>query len=628
MKFFQCLIFVAFLHRNVCVVCDKSYKKYNITINNFENPLSKIMRNITNDFYSVRSHQVIITRSAENDKSKIIQAGIVNDALYRIDDGILIRLEGCSKKYFKTLRYYNIFFVDSYQSFRQILNGNSDKTFDFSGYYTVVLTNVQKNYTDIITRILKDCWELYIVNVNVVSYDPYNRERAFVHTYFPYTPEHCNQVKPVITGVFTDNTFVQNATIFPSKVDNFHKCNLTIGTLDFEPYVMITSLDNGSHYLNGFEGFIVRALSKRLNFSTIIKTHRELWGIVNGANSTGLYGMLYRSEVNFTIGAFPSSDAFDGSVSSTIAYFITPLILTIPPGRPYSAMEKLFFPFQLSFWICLSACFIVSAVIVSITKFIKPQKRAFIIGQGNSIPFNNTINIFLGGALSMTPSRNFARFLMMLWVLISIVLRGSYQGALFRFLKSQNNVSIVDTLPKMIEEDFKIYGDEGVAMYFTSQSLYGSMFTLIDAADIDTYRLKTLDQDFKGALVDTALTVSYLNDKYATKKIRFVVSKYEVVQFYIAIIMRQHSYLKDPFNRELWRYLEHGLIHHWYSLYLNPKNLKTVSDRSAPKALNLSELSGVFTIYQILIGFSLLVFVLEVLSTKSRYLRRIFNFLN
>uniref|UniRef100_A0A3F2ZEN0 Uncharacterized protein n=1 Tax=Phlebotomus papatasi TaxID=29031 RepID=A0A3F2ZEN0_PHLPP len=626
MKILQCLIVVAFLYRNKCV-CDRNDKKYNITIVNFENPLSKIMTTIINEFYSVESHQVIITREAENDRSRIIQAGIINEVLYEIDDRILVRLEGCSSKDHNILHYYNIFFVDTYQSFREIIKANSSEKFDFSGYYTVVLTNVQKNYTDIITRILNDCWELYIVNVNVVSYDPYNIQRAFVHTYFPYTYQHCGQVKPVITGVFKNNSFLRNITIFPNKVDNFHKCNLTIGTLDYEPFIMITTLGDGTHYLNGFEGFIARALSKRLNFSTIIKTHYERWGIVDGLNSTGLCGMLYRSEVNFTIGAFPASDAYDSSISSTITYFITPLILIIPPGSPIGAMEKLLFPFQLSSWTCLSACFILSAIVVSITKFIKPQTRAFIIGQGNNIPFTNTINIFLGGTLSMTPRRNFARFLMMLWILCSIVLRGSYQGALFRFLKSQKNVSIVDTLPKMIEKDVKIYGDEGVAMYFTSESLYGSMFTLIDAADIDAYRLKTLDQNFKGALVDTALTVAYLNDKYVTKNIRFSVSKHEVVQFYIGILMRQYSYLKVPFNRELWRFLEHGLIHHWYSLYLDPNNLKTVSDGNVPKALNLNELGGVFAIYLFLVGFSLLVFTLETLSTKSKFLKRIFGFL-
>lgn len=175
---------------------------------------------------------------------------------------------------------------------REILKGNSSEKFDFSGYYTVVLTNIQRNYTDIITRILNDCWQLYIVNVNVISYDPYNIERAFVHTYFPYTPQHCGQVKPVITGVFKKNSFVRNITIFPNKVANFHKCNLTIGTLDYEPFIMITTLGNGNHYLNGFEGFIARALSKRLNFSIIVKTHQERWGIVDGKNSTGLSGMV------------------------------------------------------------------------------------------------------------------------------------------------------------------------------------------------------------------------------------------------------------------------------------------------------------------------------------------------
>lgn len=151
------------------------------------------------------------------------------------------------------------------------------------------MTNIQNNSLDVVTRILKDCWELYIVNVNVVTYDPSNLHRAFMYTYFPYAPNHCGLVKPVITGIFESplNTFVNDVKIFPSKVDNFHGCNLTVGTFDVPPYVILNKQENGTYFLDGFEGIMIRILSKRLNFSMIVKQPQGRWGKFNFENSTG-----------------------------------------------------------------------------------------------------------------------------------------------------------------------------------------------------------------------------------------------------------------------------------------------------------------------------------------------------
>uniref|UniRef100_A0A3F2ZEL8 Uncharacterized protein n=1 Tax=Phlebotomus papatasi TaxID=29031 RepID=A0A3F2ZEL8_PHLPP len=624
-----CYIFsLILLLKNGCIICQSGNKSQYLEVK-FGNSLSKITSWIIIEFYSVKSPEVLIINTSENHKSHVNQLGIINEVLYATKGRTLVQLaEDHSKLQRNVSQFYNIFFIDSYKSFSKILHGNLSSTFDFMGYYTIVMTNVQNNSQDIVTRILKDCWELYIVNVHVVTYDTYNLHRALMYTYFPYTPNHCGLVKPVITGIFEENTFVSDVEIFPSKVSNFHGCNLTVGTFNVPPYVILKKQEDGDYFLDGFEGIMIRILSNRLNFSMIVKQPKGRWGNFNFENSTGAKLLLYKGEVNFTLGGFSLAFSLNDSLLYTTAHLTTHLTVMIPPGRPLTPIEKLFLPFDLNTWSCLSVCFIVSAIVVSVTKFIMPQRRDFIFGRANNSPFINAINVFLGGSLYDTPRRNFARFLLMLWILLSLVLRSSYQGALFKFLKSQNNVSVVDTLPKMLKNGFKIYGVEEMSVYFTLMKDYGSMYEVINSKDTDAYRFKTLDSSFKGGVAVTITTVARLNDNFFGQNIRFRTIKEKVAPVFISIGLRPHSYLKHPFETELQIYKESGLIDQWLSKFYNPRSLKVIPDQNIPQPLTLHQLSGIFVVYLILITLSFLIFLLEVLSKKSQVFEVLCNFLN
>uniref|UniRef100_A0A3F2ZEM3 Putative ionotropic receptor ligand binding domain-containing protein n=1 Tax=Phlebotomus papatasi TaxID=29031 RepID=A0A3F2ZEM3_PHLPP len=627
MKSYKYLIIILAIYYKV-KTCSTSDNKYNFTIPKFENSLSKLLEFIIVDFYSIHSRQITITRAASNHENYIDQSGIINEVLYHVEDQIPVRLEGYEAHVPVFTRFYNVFIVDSYESFRKIIDGVSKESFDFTGYYTVVLTNIERNYTDVVGKILHDCWNMYIINVNIVTYDPYNAKRAYMLTYFPYSPTHCGQVKPVITGVFEQETFRKNLTIFPEKVNNFHGCNLTVGTFQFEPYMIIIPLGHDRYHFSGFEGILTSVMSQRLNFSLILKTSDERWGKVEGDNSTGMSRMLLRGETNFSLGSFAASFSHYGYFSSSIPYHATPLALLIPPGRAHSNMEKLFLPMRYIIWSFLSAIFIISAIVVAIAKFIKPRRRAFIFGQRNNYPYINTINVFLGGSVAETPGRNFARFLLMLWILLSIVVRSSYQGALFGFLKEQKNVTIVDTFPKMLQEGYRIYGVEGTRKYFASMTEYKSMFVVASAQEVDELREKTANVDFKAAVVTPALIAAYMNEKHIKDNIRYRISKERIIQLYICIYMRKYSYLKEPFDKELWKYMESGLIHRWSSIYYNYKFLKEPPVRKIPKPLCLDQLTGIFMAFVILIGFSFFIFLLEVFSQKSGCVRKFCNFVN
>uniref|UniRef100_A0A3F2ZDG0 Putative ionotropic receptor ligand binding domain-containing protein n=1 Tax=Lutzomyia longipalpis TaxID=7200 RepID=A0A3F2ZDG0_LUTLO len=407
-----------------------SEKTYKFPKEKFGNPLAKLLSSILIDFYSENSIEVDITRSAEDQKNQFIQSGILNEVLCDVNAKIPVRLEDYKLTRERYPRIFNIFIVDSYQSFRRILYTNKTDAFDYRGFYTVVLTSLHQNYTELVRRILQDCWDFYIINVNVITYDPSDSEKAFMYTYFPYTPDHCGKVKPIIYEIFSKEFFRKKNEIFPDKVGNFYGCNLTIGTFDFPPYMMIHHLENGTLF-SGFEGVVTRVLGKRLHFSLTLKTCNDRWGRVEGENSTGLSGMILRGEINFTLGAFSFSFSHYGMMDSSIPYHATPLTLLVPPGKPYTPMQKLLLPLRYIIWSCLGACFVISAIVVSFAKILAPHRRTFIFGPGNHYPFINTINVFLGGSLSVVPRRNFARYILILWIFMSLVIRSSYQGTLF-----------------------------------------------------------------------------------------------------------------------------------------------------------------------------------------------------
>lgn len=142
-------------------------------------------------------------------------------------------------------------------------------TYEYVGYYTVVLTQHYTDAQETIRKILGDCWSLYIANAIVLAPSE-DYQIVYIFTYFPYTPEHCEHVEPVINDYFVNGSCTRNATIFPDKLQNLHKCPLKMSLYDFPPFMMLKPLPNESYYIDGIEGTIIRVLSQRLNFTPIV----------------------------------------------------------------------------------------------------------------------------------------------------------------------------------------------------------------------------------------------------------------------------------------------------------------------------------------------------------------------
>lgn len=157
----------------------------------------------------------------------------------------------------------------------------SEQSFDYTGFYLIVLTDDKDNQYHGIHSIFQDCWQLYIANVNVLTTFS-SESSAILYTYFPYTKERCEDTHPVVLNYFAGDKFVSDS-IYPDKFRNFYKCPLTLATYHIPPYMILTPMQNGSyHTTDGIDGITFRVISQQLNFTPIIRVPAEKSNTVTG----------------------------------------------------------------------------------------------------------------------------------------------------------------------------------------------------------------------------------------------------------------------------------------------------------------------------------------------------------
>lgn len=152
----------------------------------------------------------------------------------------------------------------------------------------------------------------------------------------------------------------------------------------------------------------------------------------------------------------PSRDQY---MLASETYVQAALGFAILPSYDVSTpLEKLLAPFTLHLWESTSLLVALAVTIILITKKMTRRRRHFIIGGYlNRTPILNMWNTFLGGGIGNPRFararylKTFARSLLMIWLIGSLILRGSYQGALYDFLQRETLSSPFDTISKINE---------------------------------------------------------------------------------------------------------------------------------------------------------------------------------
>lgn len=249
------------------------------------------MGNIMNRFYNKQTNTIFILHQSSEAAPKTYELkplDVLGEIIRNEEDLAYVVEEHTALHSIGYSRSFNIFIVDNYNSFRQVYLHSylarsskvafdfrniflemSSMTHDFTGYYTIILTEHSDDCEETVTKIFQDCWSLYIANAIILT-PTEDYETIVLYTYFPYTAYHCGVVEAVVYDYFENNAFTLNSRIFPDKFRNFHQCPIRMSTYSLPPFMILQPQPDGTIQADGIEGSMFQAMAERLNFTPIV----------------------------------------------------------------------------------------------------------------------------------------------------------------------------------------------------------------------------------------------------------------------------------------------------------------------------------------------------------------------
>jgi hypothetical protein len=215
--------------------------------------------------------------------------------------------------------------------------------------------------------------------------------------------------------------------------------------------------NEGEKEFSGRDIELITALARILNF-TIEFTSVEAQGyiLVNGT-AVRQFKALLEGEADITISDWWLKENRLKFFDATSSYISDNLIFVVPPGRKLTALEKLVYPFDGPSWTILISFILIGVAVIFIIKKHSKTIQNFVFGRGVQSNSFNLLRVFLEVSLTKLPGRNFARYLLMCFVIYSLVIRTVYQASFYELMKTQKSHEEIKTMDEVIKSGFPIY---------------------------------------------------------------------------------------------------------------------------------------------------------------------------
>ncbi|XP_073832584.1 uncharacterized protein [Musca autumnalis] len=534
-------------------------------------------------------------------------------------------------------RERSVWFLDSMEAFMKLEKTLKNPLYRYqrNGLFILVYTGQESKRFFTIRNIFTHLYYLYITNVNVIMMV---EEYAYIYTYYPFTPNRCHSPQPEYVMSYEDIESNENVTLpqgglFPNKVTHMHGCPVSVITWTNKPYTYVKRNPKTGAFiaLSGIEGSIITLLARHMNFTIVIKQpeRKDAGEIFPNGTATGATRMILEQEANITVMSFMIYSERSKRLQPSRSYLRQFYVLAMPLGRPLTPFERLIKPFNSAVWSCFNISLCLALVCIFYIKILgKSHLMNFVFGQGNRTPFTNLLNTLFGGVMSSRniPQKNFARYLLAVWMLYTFVLRSAYSGELFNIQQDGTGQNTLQTLREVVANNYTIF-TYGVLQNIIRTAIPGGNIQTFDKENTLTNVLKTIsepDSRHKIALTLLDSSINYHNQNNPTRRVH--VLKERVITAPLVFYMPRYSFLRGETSRILLRIVESGLVRLYTSLNL----FTPISPDRQPETvdLSLSVLVGIFSFYAFLLSICFVVFLLEILSIKYKRIKKVVDFLN
>jgi hypothetical protein len=227
-----------------------------------------------------------------------------------------------------------------------------------------------------------------------------------------------------------------NDTFFPEKYENFNGCELGVAIDDKSNLAEWPATTTTSTTM-------INILAQHLNFTPVYVPMTK--DVITSRN----YDLM-----SYVSGQIIGSYLHHDFSSALYSDHVT---LTVPAGEPYTQLEKMFLMFDKETWICIGVTLAGALLVIQVINLMSVQVQKFVFGRDVRSPTLNVANVFLNGAQMRVPGRNFARFLLMMFIIWSLIIRTCYQSMLYENLQKDMRKPRIKTFDELNEKNFTIF---------------------------------------------------------------------------------------------------------------------------------------------------------------------------
>jgi hypothetical protein len=250
-------------------------------------------------------------------------------------------------------------------------------------------------------------------------------------TSFMFEPGKCREPQYKTINRFSRSSMKwDNETFFPEKYENYNGCELVVA-------------NGNDHFTASTE--VINILAKELNFkvNNAVMDHKN-------HQLFDLYNVFASQNINL-FGRFDFSSVLHND-------FVT---CTVPAGEPYTMLEKMFLMFDKATWICIGVTLGGAVVVIQVINLMSITIQKFVFGRDVQTPTLNVASMFLAGGQHRVPGRNFARFLLVMFLMWSLIIRTCYQSILYKNLQQDMRKPMIKTFDELNEKNFTIFFNFG-----------------------------------------------------------------------------------------------------------------------------------------------------------------------
>ena len=245
---------------------------------------------------------------------------------------------------------------------------------------------------------------------------------------FMFTQLACKKLQLKTINRFDLDTSKWNyLTFYPKKYENFHGCELHAAKGETELQSLVSQI---------FEGV--------LN-AQIIHEVKTTWECMTCDLTCEEYPFVG-----------PSQNLLSNPHDSYVKTF------ALGSGEPYTDFERMFMMFDDETWIAIAIILTIGLLVTLGLNFISDKVRNFVVGRGVSNPTVNLVAIFLTGGQVRSPQGNFARFIFILFVVWSLLIRTCHQSMFFQYLQADLRKPIIKTLDELFESNMTLYSADTI----------------------------------------------------------------------------------------------------------------------------------------------------------------------